>query len=230
MSQHSTEERYPRDRFDDVERYTTQQGAHRKEFPAPKGSGHLNSIILAGGVALAIGVGSFLWLAPSDPLKLSSSAAEETVSAPADEPEEPAATDEPVDDEETLEAPEPVEEEPSEEPEPSAEPSEPEESADFDEPEEDVSEEPTEPVDYSVPIGVYNASTIQGYAAQVAQDLGGAGYNVPIADNWTGRVPSQTVVYYSSNEATAVAVANEVGAVAIYEPSVDGVLVVLTGS
>ena len=212
---------YPRDRFDDVEPYTTQQGAHRQEFSTPKGAGQLNAIILAGGAALAIGVGSYLWLAPSDPLNLASPEPTETASAPVDEE---AAEPEPTEEPEELVEPEPVEEPDDEleveEPEPT--PSE--------EPTEEETEEPEESVDYSLPIAVYNASNIQGYAASIAQELGGAGFNVPIADNWTGNMPSQTTVYFSSNEATALAVADEVGAIAVYEPSVDGVLVVLTAN
>ena len=76
MTQKSTEEKYPRDRFDDVEPYTTQQGAHRQEFPVPKGSGQLNAVILAGGAALAVGIGSYLWLYPSDLLNQTDAAAE----------------------------------------------------------------------------------------------------------------------------------------------------------
>ncbi|NLZ99010.1 MAG: LytR C-terminal domain-containing protein [Micrococcus sp.] len=218
MSQGSPEQKYPRDRFDDVAPYTTQQGAHRKDFAPPKGSGHLNAIILAGGVALAIGVGSFLWLLPSDPLNQAGSASEETTSETVE--------DEPQDPEETVE-PEDVAE-----PEPTAEQDEPDavESEDPEDPEETDESESDEPVDYEVPIGVYNASAVQGQAASVAQDLGSAGFNVPVADNWSGAVPASTIVYFSDNEATANAVAEELGATAVYEPSVDGVVVVLTGS
>lgn len=215
MSQGSPEQKYPRDRFDDVAPYTTQQGAHRKDFAPPKGSGHLNAIILAGGVALAIGVGSFLWLLPSDPLNQAGSASEETTSETVE--------DEPQDPEETVE-PEDVAE-----PEPTAEQDEPE-AVESEDPEETDESESDEPVDYAVPIGVYNASAVQGQAASVAQDLGGAGFNVPVADNWSGAVPASTTVYFSDNEATANAVAEELGATAVYEPSVDGVVVVLTGS
>jgi cytoskeletal protein RodZ len=214
-----TTSKYPRDRFDDVEPYTTQQGAHRKEFSTPKGAGQLNAIILAGGAALAIGVGSYLWLAPSDPLNMASPEPTETASEPVEEESaEPEPTAEESEEAEELVEPEPVEE--SEEPEPSPTP----------EPTEEETDEPDEAVDYSLPIGVYNASNIQGYASSVAQELGGAGFTVPIADNWSGNVPSQTTVYFSSDEATALAVAEEVGAVAVYEPSVDGVLVVLTAN
>lgn len=221
MSQ--TEEKYPHDRFDDVDRYTTQQGAHRKEFPAPKGAGQLNAIILAGGAALAVGIGSYLWLYPTDPLNQAGSEPQETASAPVeDEPQDVEETDEP----EEIEEPEPVEEPETiemDEPEESPEPEEPtpEETEDTEEPQDDV--------DYELPVGVYNASNIQGYAASIAQELGGAGFNVPVADNWTGSVPAQTTVYFSQNEATARAVAAQVGGVAVYEPSVDGILVVLTG-
>lgn len=215
---------FPRDRFDDIERYTTQQGAHRKEFAAPKGAGQLNAIILAGGVALAVGVGSFLWLYPNDPLNITSTASEETTGAPVDDAaQEPEETVEPEESEEPepVEEPETVELDDSE----TAETPEPEESED---PED--TDEPEDDVDYSQPIGVYNASNIQGYAASVAQELGGAGFNVPVADNWSGNVPGQTTVYFSEDEATANAVAAEVDGIAVYEPSVDGVLVVLTGN
>src|SRR5699024_1143829 len=68
VSQNSTDQKYPSDRFDQVEPYTTQQGAHRKELTAPKGAGHLNTIIVAGGIALAMCGETFLCLLPSDPL------------------------------------------------------------------------------------------------------------------------------------------------------------------
>ena len=209
---------YPRDRFDDVESYTTQQGAHRKEFSTPRGAGQLNAIILAGGAALAIGVGAYLWLAPSDPLNMAAPEPTETVSAPVDE--ETVEPEEPTEEPEELVEPQPVEEPEPEESEASPTP----------EPTEEETNEPEDEVDYSLPISVYNASSIQGYAASIAQELGGAGFNVPVADNWTGNVPSQTTVYFSSDEATAVAVADEIGAVAVYEPTVEGVLVVLTAN
>ena len=228
MNQNSTQHDYPRDRFDDVERYTTQQGAHRKEFPVPKGAGQLNAIILAGGAALAIGIGSYLWLYPSNPLNQAGADPEETVSTTVeDEPQDADEDIEPeeVEEPEPVETPEPVE---LEEPEESPEPEESEEPEETEEPTPEETEEPEDEVDFGLPVSVYNASTIQGYAASVAQDLGAAGFNVPVADNWSGQVPAQNTVYFSHSEATALAVAEEVGAVAIYEPSVDGVLVVLT--
>lgn len=225
MTDNSTEEKYPRDRFDDVARYTTQQGAHRKEFPVPKGAGQLNAIILAGGAALAVGIGSYLWLYPTDPLNQAAPEPEETVSAPVED--EPQDDDEDIDDIEVeeVEEPGPIEEPETVEVEEPEETPEPEEQ---DEPTVDETESPEEDVDYALPVGVYNASSVQGYAASIAQDLGAAGFNVPVADNWTGQVPAQTTVYYSENEATAQAVADEVGAIAVYDPTVDGVLVVLT--
>lgn len=219
MSQNSTEERYPRDRFDEVEPYTTQQGAHRKEFTKPVGAGHLNAIIVAGGVALAVGVGSFLWLQPSDPLNQAGSEPQATVSEPVEESPEPEAPEGLEDPDEDAEA------------EPTDEPGaiELEDPGETDEPEGlDEAEEPEGEVDYELPIGVYNASSVQGHAASVAQDLGGAGFNVPVAENWTGTTPASTTVYFSDNEATAEAVAEELGAAVIEEPSVDGVVVVLT--
>ena len=221
MSEKPTQQRYPRDRFDDVEPYTTQQGAHRKEFPTPKGAGQLNAIILTGGAALAVGIGSYLWLYPSDPLNQASTEPQSSVTEPVE--------DEPQDEEETTEPEEVEEVEPTTEPE-TVEMEEAEETPEPEEPSAEETEEESAEVDYELPISVYNASNIQGYAASTAQELGGAGFNVPVADNWTGTVPSQTTVYYSDNEATAAAVAEEVGAVAVYEPSVDGVLVVLTAN
>lgn len=221
MNQNSTQHDYPRDRFDDVERYTTQQGAHRRQFPVPKGAGQLNAIIVAGGAALAIGIGSYLWLYPSDPLNQAGADPDETVSAPVED--EPQDVDEDIEPEEVTdpaESPNTVEiddAEESPEPEETDEPTAQEDTA-----------EPEEAVDFELPVSVYNASTVQGYAASVAQDLGAAGFNVPVADNWSGQVPAQSTVYFSQQEATARAVADEVGAVAVYDPSVEGVLVVLT--
>ena len=227
MTQKSTEEKYPRDRFDDVEPYTTQQGAHRQEFPVPKGSGQLNAVILAGGAALAVGIGSYLWLYPSDLLNQTDAEPQETVSAPVED--EPQDVEEDIEIEE-VEDPEPVEDPETvvvEEPEETPEPTEQEEPTP-EEPAETAS--PDEAVDYGLPVGVYNASTVQGYAASIAQDLGSAGFNVPVADNWNGQIPGQTTVYYADHEATARAVADQVGGVAVYDGSVDGVLVVLTAN
>lgn len=221
MSQQLNDQKYARDRFDDVEPYSTQQGAHRKEFVTPKGAGQLNSIILAGGVALAIGVGSYLWLLPSDPLNQANSEPEETISqAVEDQPQDAEETVEP----EEVQAPEATDQAETielDEPDPE-DPTEPDEA-------ETAGSETDEAVDYDLAIGVYNASSIQGYAASVAQELGDAGFNVPVADNWTGASPGSTTVYFSNDETTAVAVAEQLGAAAVYEPSVDGVLVVLTG-
>lgn len=220
MSQNSTDQKYPSDRFDQVEPYTTQQGAHRKEFTAPKGAGHLNTIIVAGGIALAIGVGSFLWLLPSDPLNQAGLASEPTREVVEDEPQDEEETDEP----EAIEETEPTDGQETIELDDSQDP----ETDDSEQPEPEESES-DEPVDHELPISVYNASSVQGYAASIAQDLGDAGFNVPVADNWTGETPSTSTVYFSDNEPTAQAVAQELGATAVHDPSVDGIVVVLTG-
>lgn len=227
MTQQSTHDKYPRDRFDDVERYTTQQGAHRQEFPVPKGAGQLNAIILAGGAALAIGIGSYLWLYPSDLLNQSGLEPEETVNAPVeDEPQDADGTQE-LDEPEPVEDPEDVEDFETGEVEDGAETPEPEDS---EEPTDEATDTPDDAVNYELPVSVYNASGVQGRATQVAQELGSAGFNVPVADNWSGQIPAQTTVFYSNNESTAQAVAEEVEGVAVHEPSVDGVLVVLTAN
>lgn len=227
MTQQSTHDKYPRDRFDDVERYTTQQGAHRQEFPVPKGAGQLNAIILAGGAALAIGIGSYLWLYPSDLLNQPGLEPEETVNAPVeDEPQDADGTQE-LDEPESVEDPEDVEDFETGEVEDGAETPEPEDS---EEPTDEATDTPDDAVNYELPVSVYNASGVQGRATQVAQELGAAGFNVPVADNWSGQIPAQTTVFYSNNESTAQAVAEEVEGVAVHEPSVDGVLVVLTAN
>ncbi len=221
MSQNSIDQKYPDDRFDEVEPYTTQQGAHRKEFAPPKGAGHLNTIIVAGGIALAIGAGSFLWLLPSDPLNQAGSASESTSREMVeDEPQDEEETDEP----EAIEEPEPTDGQETIDLEDSQGP----ETEDSEQPESDESES-DEPIDHELPIAVYNASSVQGYAASIAQDLGDAGFNVPVADNWTGTTPSTSTVYFSDNEPTAQAVAQQLDAATVYEPSIDGIVVVLTG-
>src|SRR5699024_11047380 len=83
--------------------------------------------------------------------------------------------------------------------------------------------------DHELPISVYNASSVQGYAASIAQDLGDAGFNVPVADNWTGETPSTSTVYFSENEPTAQSVAQELGATAVHDQSVDGIVELMTG-
>lgn len=112
-------------------------------------------------------------------------------------------------------------------PEPAATP------APTDSPEPTESNQPTETeepstVDYSFPVEVYNASRVNGLAARASGALAGAGFTVATAGNWSGFPVSSSAVFYSSDEATAQAVAARFGLPAVYDGRVPGIAVVLT--
>jgi hypothetical protein len=73
---------------------------------------------------------------------------------------------------------------------------------------------PTPGPEKSVPVRVYNNSTIKGLAAEAAEDLAAAGWTVAEVGNYSaGRIPTTTVYYTpgTSEEAAARALGEEFG-------------------
>ncbi|MFC9516200.1 LytR C-terminal domain-containing protein [Nocardiaceae bacterium NPDC056970] len=79
-------------------------------------------------------------------------------------------------------------------------------------------------VDKSVPVRVFNNSTVSGLAAQTANELTSGGWNVSETGNYSyGQIQTTTVYYGSSasEKAAAQAIAAELGVKA--EPRFDGI-------
>ncbi len=239
---------YPRDQFDDVPEYRGRQGSHRAVAepsggPGPSG---LTWISLAAALALVVGAFSFFVLPTLGPSEATGpEAAGASASAPASgsatpkpsaspeaggptatagptaartesEPAKPTETAEPTKTLEPTKTPEPTEtSEPSKTPEPTETPEE--------------TEEP-ETVDYSFPVEVYNASRVGGLAGRVGGTLSGSGFSVVTVDNWAGFPVTSSAVFYSSNEATAQAVAARLGLPAVYHGRIPGIAVVVTAA
>ncbi len=73
---------------------------------------------------------------------------------------------------------------------------------------------PTSGPEKSVPVRVYNNSTIKGLAAEAAEDLAAAGWTVAEVGNYSaGRIPTTTVYYTpgTAEEAAARALGEEFG-------------------
>ncbi len=73
---------------------------------------------------------------------------------------------------------------------------------------------PTPGPEKSVPVRVYNNSTIKGLAAEAAEDLAAAGWTVAEVGNYSaGRIPTTTVYYTpgTAEEAAARALGEEFG-------------------
>ncbi|MDI3331374.1 MAG: LytR C-terminal domain-containing protein [Micrococcus sp.] len=242
---------YPRDQFDDVPEYRDRQGSHRAVAEPSGGSGPsgLTWISLAAALALAIGAFSFFILptlrstdgagpeaagaSSSGTASASASAApgapteDRTPGAPGvteagagdgrtSEPDEAAASAEPPAATAGSGSPEPSESpEPTATPEPTPSPEETEEPA---------------VVDYSLPVEVYNASRVNGLAGRVGGALAGSGFTVATADNWAGFPVTSSAVFYSSEEATAQAVAARLGLPAVYDGRIPGIAVVVTAA
>ncbi len=60
-------------------------------------------------------------------------------------------------------------------------------------------------------VEVYNNSGISGLAGTTAQRASGAGWNVVGSDNWYGTIPASTVYYPPRLEASARALAKDLG-------------------
>ncbi|MFC9996297.1 LytR C-terminal domain-containing protein [Nocardia sp. NPDC127526] len=92
--------------------------------------------------------------------------------------------------------------------------------------------------DKSVPVRVYNNSTVAGLAAKTAGELSASGWTIAETGNYAAGVIPKTTVYYGSSaseKAAALAIAEELGVSA--EPrfpgiadSPAGVIVIVTGN
>lgn len=216
--------KYPQDHYDDVPEYTDQVGAHRAAVAKPASNTGLNVLIIAAALALVVGIVAFLLLPQlrTDWFGASAPTDEQTTEAPADpaETDADAGADADTGDEETTdddatgddttdpvggEAGEGDDLEGGEEPDPTG----------------------AVDVDYSQGVEVYNATMTPGLAGQATQQLTSAGFNVPITANWQGSAVTSSVVFYADDEATAQAIADELGITAVQEPSMSSIAVVL---
>jgi hypothetical protein len=180
---------YPQDEFDQVPESSDRQGVHRAKMAAPKAGG-LGLIILAVGLALAVGVLSFFVLpllgfgggteasvAASEPTSAATTAAPQTKSAPPSTPsKEP--------------SPEPSEEQSEE---PSEEPAEETKSAEAEEPEDAAA-------DKSTPVLVLNGTGTAGLGADVSTTVSANGWQVAGVDNWTGSSLASSVIFYNPGQ------------------------------
>ncbi|HVQ88225.1 MAG TPA: LytR C-terminal domain-containing protein [Actinomycetes bacterium] len=70
-------------------------------------------------------------------------------------------------------------------------------------PTDEPSKEPTDQSVPSIPVYVFNQTTLTGLASQVASEFESVGWNVVGVDNWRGFVPEDTVYYYPGDKAEA---------------------------
>lgn len=216
--------KYPHDRYDDVPEYTDQLGAHRAGFAKPESNTGLNVIIIAAALALAIGIASFLllpqlradWFGASgdngEPQATATAQAES-----ADDGADAAGQDDGADTGgDDL----------------SSGPAMRGSSATLEPGEELSGGENPDPtgdaeIDYTQGVEVYNSTMAQGLAGEASQALSNAGFNVPVTANWDGFQVSTSAVFYADDEATAQAIADELGITAIQEPTMSSITVVL---
>lgn len=220
MSKPHQDSTFPPDKYDDVAPYNTELGAHRADFEPKTGVGQLIGIIIAAGIALSIGVVSFLLLP-----QLSGN----------DEGSQPAADQSaPAEGKESTGSGEPADE--SAEASVSSEGNDGESGGDGSD---DASGEgentgaseatdPTAEADKSLPVEVFNASGISGRAGQAAEQLTQEGFNVTGVRDWDGRYQvTENTVFYSEDEATAQALADILGATVEHRADGEPMLVVL---
>ncbi len=60
-----------------------------------------------------------------------------------------------------------------------------------------------------IPVYVFNQTSISGLAAETANSLESAGWNVVGVDNWVGSVPTDTVYFYPGERAAAERLSND---------------------
>lgn len=216
--------KYPQDHYDDVPEYTDQVGAHRAAVAKPESNTGLNVLIIAAALALVVGIVAFLLLPQlrNDWFGASAPTDEQTTEAPAD----PSGTDADAETDAGAGEAETTDEDATggDETDPTGG-----ETGAGDDLEGGEEPDPTGAanVDYSQGIEVYNATMTPGLAGQATQQLTSAGFNVPITANWQGSAVSSSVVYYADDEATAQAIADELGITAVHVPSMGAIAVVL---
>ncbi|MGO1531794.1 MAG: LytR C-terminal domain-containing protein [Micrococcaceae bacterium] len=219
--------KYPQDHYDDVPEYTDQVGAHRAAVAKPESNTGLNVLIIAAALALVVGIVAFLLLPQlrTDWFGAASPGDDQTTEAPADPS---ASADADADDAgETGDAGTTDENETDLEGDAGDDASAPEGSVEDPEGGEDPDPTGAADVDYSQGIEVYNATMTQGLAGLASQELTAAGFNVPVTANWQGSAITSSVVFYADDEATAQAIADQLGITAVQEPSFANIVVVL---
>jgi hypothetical protein len=60
-----------------------------------------------------------------------------------------------------------------------------------------------------IPVYVFNQTTITGLAAETANGLASAGWNIVGVDNWVGNVPADTVYFYPGDREAAERLSND---------------------
>ena len=60
-----------------------------------------------------------------------------------------------------------------------------------------------------IPVYVFNQTSISGLAAETANALDSAGWNIVGVDNWVGRVPTDTVYFYPGDREAAERLAKD---------------------
>jgi hypothetical protein len=177
---------YPQDEFDRIPETSDRQGVHRAAMTVPKARG-LGLVILAAGLALAVGLLSFFVL----PLLGTGGAAESVAS----EPSAPATTAAA-----TTAAPETTAAE--ETASPSAEPTD---EASEEPAEEPTAEESTAPeqaagADRTDPVLVLNGTGTSGLGADVSATVTADGWQIAGVDNWTGSTLASSVIFYNPGQ------------------------------
>lgn len=225
--------KYPQDHYDDVPEYTDQVGAHRAAVAKPESNTGLNVLIIAAALVLVVGIVAFLLLPQlrNDWFGASAPTDEQTTEAPAD-PSDTDDADADVDADTDTEDPAGATEDTDATDDPADETGGTDETGETGTDENlDGGEDPNPTgaadVDYSQGIEVYNATMIEGLAGQAAQELTGAGFNVPVTSNWSGFNVTSSSVFYAEDEATAQAIADQLGIAAVHEPSFRAIVVVL---
>ncbi|MFD1212942.1 LytR C-terminal domain-containing protein [Arthrobacter sp. GCM10027362] len=181
--------KYPQDEFDQVPETSDRQGVHRATLAAPKAGG-LGLIILAAGLALAVGVLSFFVLpllgagGPASPaVSAGPAAAAATSAAPEAEPAAQSASAEPVE--------EPAETDAGK---PETKSAEPTEAAAPDTPEVPAG------ADKSDPVLVLNGTAVAGLGSDVSATVSANGWQVAGVDNWTGSTLASSVIFYNPGQ------------------------------
>ncbi|GAA1047916.1 LytR C-terminal domain-containing protein [Arthrobacter russicus] len=160
--------KYPRDEFDNVPESSSRQGVHRTAMDAPRPG--LWPIVAFAVVALLIGAAAFLVI----PRLIGTAPAASGESSSGQSPSNSA----------TADSPSPSSSAASTPPATPTAPSTP-------------TTPPPPPVDKTQPVNVYNATTISGLSARVAQQVRADGWTVPLSANWQGYAQPSSVIFYN---------------------------------
>ncbi|MBQ1444778.1 MAG: LytR C-terminal domain-containing protein [Renibacterium sp.] len=159
--------KYPRDEFDNVPESSSRQGVHRTAMDAPRPG--LWPIVAFAVVALLIGAAAFLVI----PRLIGTAPAASGESSSGQSSSNSATADSP--------SPSSAASTPPATPTAPSTPTTP----------------PPPPVDKTQPVNVYNATTISGLSARVAQQVRADGWTVPLSANWQGYAQPSSVIFYN---------------------------------